>query len=588
MGCNTTGPERTCLLSAPSSAPLKGSLPSTTGGMFGAFWPGGLSFPPFAPYLGAVLDRSAARSRFRSFERRNGPVRRGDCGQFWGWVEEAVRNGGQEPAHPERDGEEPLATLKDVVPAGVDPRTCLPTLLPDTTWSLPNIQATCIARVFNGTYISYVLRVRYRMEGFGPRPFVTWARINMPCVDYGIYDSDDNPLGVAVIVEGNLSGEVGVCQREEDETFGLLTSRLASGMRAADDPEAASDTFLNYRDGNPMVTVYFTQPGRADPSGLFPAEGHPDYVGDTFGNPAGRDYWGSGTRDCMEAVMTLAMRMVEDQEELSGETFEARILVLSSSAGLVAATRWIEETAFRTRVHALIDCEGPADAMDLSNGAEAISTPPDTDGVDDGDLESVAMPDDISWADWEVWAGDPTEAFLLFFRPPDVVLDELPARPFILESCLDFPALIPFWVDWYGPAAYDPTELATTVGAFWAERTPATRLPSIVTGDFFYVRIQGEIAHSGPDWSRGWNAVKALHAAWNGGAGAGRVKVVDWTCIIEPDLMLTDPVTMDSDFDPGTYDGESWPDWSESIAFFENIWTVQVHVARWALSNHVI
>lgn len=487
---------------------------------------------------------------------------------------------------------------------GVDALDCSNTNLHEFRGiTVPSGSATIMSAVVRGVYISYVLRVRYRYvyTPTGTRhTLTTWMRVNVPCIDYGALGKHD-PVGIALLVEGDLDSTVGVRPDETAETFFEVMSQLASGMDASADPillaaDLADIPYFDYRPGPAMVTAYFTQPGRGN--GAWVADGAPEYVDDTPGNPTGRDYWGAATQAAMDTVLEVAIALLASLKVAHGGVFPIPILVLSRSAGLIAAARWIASSVHGSRVRALIDLEGPSESIEISGATDAWpDLTADVTAVKDGtSVIPVALPTELTYSDWAAWVSTspPPDAFVLFFRPPTPVLvdptDNLPDTGPILPffAIYDGGAYVDWWDPWYG-TGYSEADRVSEFGAFWDERDPMDVLGSVVSGGCAYIRIQGEQAHTPPSWLEGRQALKNLLAAWGAGA-AGYVFYTEGVFYCPGgtgvDHALGTPMAMTSacTWDPDSYDG-TWPDWPNELAFFTNAWQVQVDIARWAVTT---
>ena len=87
------------------------------------------------------------------------------------------------------------------------------------------------------------------------------------------------------------------------------------------------------------MTITFSQPGRG-PAGYI-ATGDPEYAYTTPDSATGRDLWGEMTLAAMDAVLDVAEAVIDD---LGGAGVEQRLIVMSTSAGIIAASRWVETT----------------------------------------------------------------------------------------------------------------------------------------------------------------------------------------------------------------------------------------------------
>lgn len=242
-------------------------------------------------------------------------------------------------------------------------------------------------------YESFVYKVRYPWtEAVGGGDAETWVRVDIPCVTLQVVKGYPH-IGVVLIVEGSLLTEVGV--NPESETAGdwyLTRSRLAGAWNGANDTSLPEG--LNYRDPSPSIPVLvvtFSQPGRGPV--CFRATGSLAFTGDAPANTTGRDLWGDMTQVSMDAAVYLVETLLE--RIAAGAT--PRLVVLSTSAGLVAAAPWVART--QREVVALIDTEGPATGTEVSGAHNAwLEADFVTDGIE------TAMPTEMTWDQWLDWA----------------------------------------------------------------------------------------------------------------------------------------------------------------------------------------
>jgi len=459
----------------------------------------------------------------------------------------------------------------------------------------------------NEDYTSYVYKVQYPSVDEERDPLTTWVRVDIPNGNLATF----NRLGVVLLVEGSAAPDKGVWPRdegtgeggEEAEDWYETRSRLASGKKFSEERSLDADSRYPYRDGSPMIVVSFTQPGRGP--GDWAATGDPVYDDDTPFNQEGRDYWGETTLQAMDAVVAVVDEIIEDIRATFGESIQTRLVLLSTSAGLIAASGWISTRGYQ--VHALVDSEGPSDGTEAS-GAEWAWDLSDLDGLDTFDL-----PVDLSWFDWMAWATsmldeavDMENTFTFWYRPPVVVVQD----PALGEGADAFCTLLKTnenthdtgsrWFNTLEDPGIGPIVFRSDMEEFWAYREPYRNLAGVMATGAAYVRIQGNTNHAPhPPNYNCRNAVRNLHAAWTASGGT-RVYYADegYREGVQSEYegsgyISIDPTEMTSDPDPDTF-SSSWPKWpgGKEIIFFtargvDGIpgpeWQIQVDMVRWAV-----
>ena len=134
--------------------------------------------------------------------------------------------------------------------------------------------------------------------------------------------------------------------------------------------------------------VSFTQPGRGPE--YFQATGDPECVGLTPDNyERGRDWWGETTLRAMDAVMTLAQTVTAECEAACSGNPITRTVVLSTSAGLIAASAWAAQGLWP--IHALVDTEGPSDSTEACGTHMAWTEEDLGASIQEGYLAGVAV-----------------------------------------------------------------------------------------------------------------------------------------------------------------------------------------------------
>lgn len=469
-------------------------------------------------------------------------------------------------------------------------------------------------------YTSYIYTVGYRYKGTGSWMW-TWARVDIPDVDFSTIDT----LGVVLLVEGDLSHTVGVNpQGESRESWYEARSRLAGGRVFSEEKPGDVDSNLPYRDPpeeTAMVVVSFTQPGRGPETQRATAD--PECVGLTPDNFAqGRDWWGETTCDAMEAVMTMARNVAAEIEAQCAPNPTTRYVILSTSAGLVAASTWMARGAWP--IHALVDTEGPSDSMEIT-GAHNAWTEDDIGsavrGVLTGEILECDLPTDLGWDRWQNWAlaelstwpGEIPQVFPFFYRPPLSPMTDWSAsdvgEEFVGALSIRFGDR--GGAGWFLLPSLPLGDLVfrTMMVDFWESREPIRTLPAALASGTAYIRIQGRVNHADqPNWYQCRNAVRNLHIAWEA-TGGGRVYLADqtWLEAISAEYSVgsitTGPSAMTGDLDPDHFSG-AWPSWplgqntdneqweidAEEADFTKRYfvtraWQAQVDVIRWVTAT---
>lgn len=137
----------------------------------------------------------------------------------------------------------------------------------------------------------------------------------------------------------------------------------------------------------------------------------------------------------MDLVASAADEIVRQSEAACHAAVTRRLVVLSSSMGMLAAARWVAETTHEVWAH--VDVEGPTDSFDVT-GTDGWWT---DNGMAPGATEGADWKLAIGFDDWEAWVGaDPVTTFAAFFRPPVEILGQLPTdRASILDALDGFP-----------------------------------------------------------------------------------------------------------------------------------------------------
>ena len=408
--------------------------------------------------------------------------------------------------------------------------------------------------------------------------YTTWFRVNLPIIDV---DSLSAPgvMGVVLFVEGGTGADDGVHRLEainigtpievKDTPYDVFW-RLASGISADDDDDVNVEEFV-YRTGDPLITVYFTQPGRGpdenpddeDPEMRATGSTCADYA--TPLNTTGRDFWGPQTMEVMDLVMAAVEQIVAAQAEVS-----LRIIVLSFSAGLFAASRWVAET--NRTIHAHVDYEGPP-GSDWLAGTYRV----------DGWLSGT-----ITYEAWESAVIGNPDSFGFVFVPSQDALGVLPMDvDSILDGLEDAEGYSEYWAARYGPDAYDPTTLKLDATAFWMERSPSVYLGNETANGTIYVRIQNETDHAAdidamddPDDPAPhfgpYKAIEALNRAWEGVLEGGYVYLADYAYVFAPSA---GPSQITEEFESV----DDLPTLSDSIEMTGALLTfIEVDLVRWA------
>jgi hypothetical protein len=411
-------------------------------------------------------------------------------------------------------------------------------------WSPPALVAVArrVSRLLDsaipGRHVSLVYCVPYEYEG---RSVHTFVRLDIPRV----YDLDKSFLPLALLVDGGKAVTSAVRARAPDYGEHKLTEDLASGAAGSTEGD------FPVRDGDPMVVVSFTQPGRGgvNESGrpeylgnrLLMASPNPAYVDSTPGNLEGQDCGGMMTVAAMNAVMGVAQAVLEDMvaavNDVHGApTPELRIVVASVSFGLASASHWIRHQVENDGfvVHALVDWEGPADSLDITLASlctAPFEAPFGKDYLGWG-WDDAFRPSYETWADWFGGAWNKGEFYpdAFFFRPPKVVLEQLDGSEESLPQGepISLDAMTAGYVrSFYGEEVWD-LERKRELLRYWREREPVEHLPYLGCP---YIRIQAGSDHIQPDWMHQRHAVKAINAAREAGQrvyGAGADFVDDW------------------------------------------------------------
>jgi hypothetical protein len=371
-------------------------------------------------------------------------------------------------------------------------------------------------------YISWLYMVRYRYLG---KSVKTFMRIDIP--RFSQRSLLMHPyLPVVLVVDGGTNEWGAVRRTERSYAEYRLTSSLASSSNDT------GEMPFYYRDGDPMVAISFTQPGRGGVGEygvvehidgvILKASPDPSYVDKTPDNTEGQDCAGDMTMAAMDAVMASAKAILEDMIDSAGAAraiADLRIVVTSMSFGLASAARWIsrQDTTSGLRIHALVDWEGPASSLDIT----LASLCTDPFGLSDHaeepppwEVELASEPSYSTWSRWfgGEWCAGETYPDTFFFRPPLSVLAQLSGSESALgssEPIASDPRTARYWEAFYGPSAWSPT-MRGALSRFWQEREPVENLQSLTCP---YIRIQAEYDHIQPDWLKQRHAIKALNAA---------------------------------------------------------------------------
>lgn len=307
--------------------------------------------------------------------------------------------------------------------------------------------------------------------------------------------------------------------------------------------------------------------------------------------------------------MEILGRMIAEYQPGS----EPRLVVLSQSAGLAVASRWVQWT--EQEVHALVDWEGGADSVDRTGVLDVllesggITTWPGNGST----LAETWIPDIGTWEDL-------IEANNFYFRPPRQLLDVpgwLPqTHTGILQGILDAWEAAGTWVwkystwekvatndearywdywhDWYAAGgAYRTTMLKSWLLDFWAEREPIVALASFRDRQVAYVRIQYAVDHEKAGWYSGWHAIKALNAAYDGGRHP-HVYYFDNSTWGGTPVNMTGAFDEDAVYNVVDKKVDGWPEWSwilqsdipgSHYSSFEVSWPIMVHAVRWCMNQ---
>jgi len=431
-------------------------------------------------------------------------------------------------------------------------------------------------------YTSYLYRVDYLYDADRDGVDVTvstYMRIYLPRRDALMPPSGETAYGVVLLVDGGGTGGLG--DSPSDDSQFSLAGALAEGAEPGP-----------VRPGPPMVVITFTQPGRyfndygtavnaADGDSFFETNWTPGTVDVTGLAGSGNDICGSMTMAAMEAVVAIAMALLDDFDIHYGFTCDRRFMVSSNSNGLSAASKWIVSTSWD--VHALVDWEGPPDSLAQSLATYAFTpigwdsahwdaswdVPADEqDNQHPPELEYFGL-DTLTFDCWQAWFGTPFKggvAYSFFFRPPlDVLPDLSSASEISIDGTGEDTRICGMYVNWYQAGVYNGSVLSFYLYLFWWQRSAAIFLPLLADASCAYIRIQFDEDHAQPPWWFNRHANIALNAAWddsanqhvyyadtNYSAGMGTLSPTQLTGVLQE--------TIDEDtFDPA--DHASWPDW---------------------------
>lgn len=420
----------------------------------------------------------------------------------------------------------------------------------------------------------------------------TFARLDIP----RRFDREKSYLPLALLVDGGKQATSAVRSRQRDYPEHKLIEYLVAGT-----PGASVGDFP-YRDGDPMVVVTFSQPGRGgendfgNPEYLGPwllmASPNPAYVNSTPENTEGQDCGGAMTVAAMNGVMGVSRAVLESMAasvigSREAELLEFRIVVASLSFGLASASHWIRELGDEDglEIHALVDWEGPADSLDITLASQCTAPFGKPGGSDYRfwRYDRSFRPSYRTWADWfgGDWISSGRYPDLFFFRPPKVVLEQLDGTEESLlqgEPIGSDAAKIWYVGNFYGEGHWD-AGMKRELWAYWDEREPVEHLAYL---DCPYIRIQADNDHIQPDWLSQRHAVKAINAALESGQQvflAGEKYIMDWR--LEP----ANPTLMRRGLDE--FDETGWPRWLvapskgwEGIKSF-----VVLDLVRWAMDQ---
>lgn len=439
-------------------------------------------------------------------------------------------------------------------------------------------------------------------------PKKTFLRINLPC------QLPDEPVGVVLMVDGWAGEQALSCavrlreaQTNLVQPMAVLTSGISYGEEISIEPDWAP--LLAYREGPPMVTVGFTQPGRglstdvASDGDTYEADGDSEFVNSTPENPTGMDYGGLLTFDAMEAVMCVVRDLLADRlgVDAGSVTDHVRIVVLSESGGITSASRWVANTGFP--VHALVDWEGPSDSLSRTGALRrAVQIQFEADPT-----ASQYETPQVYFADYPTWEAEFVGRGDLFhFRPPLelIVLDGgywMPESGGILEEyflfwwllgIVDADALswIAYWSSWYW-FGYDVEDTVAWLREFWKEREAVYHLPRLAGRACAYCRIQTSNDHGTWDQVNGWHAIRALNAAyWSGTNPNVFYTTFDYFVGLAAGHPVgLAPTTMPGDFDESMvfqsgYGG--WPEWRQEVLIKDTEkWVAMVDLVRWSMGE---
>ncbi len=442
-------------------------------------------------------------------------------------------------------------------------------------------------------YTSLLYRVDYRYDADRDgvdETVSTYMRIYVPTQIDLMVPTGETAYGVVLLVDGG--GVDGVGERPRIDKQFSLADGLAAG---------ASST--GERDGPPMVVITFTLPGRysrdsngqvvyaADGDSFFVANWTPATKDPVIDIGTGDDLCGSMTMAAMDAVVAVAMALLNDFDSHLGFTCDRRLMVSSSSNGLSAACKWIASTSWD--VHALVDWEGPPNSLAQSLAAYAY-TPIDWNSVHwdsswdvrPGVYDPQHPPekeyfglDALTFDCWQAWFDARYKggaAYSFFFRPP---LDVLPhffsapgmapdlgmthASEIVVDEYLTYAVDCGMNQNWYDVNVYNGNALSFELMFFWLLRSAEVFLPRLAESRCAYVRIQYFEDHAQPPWWFNRHANIALNAAWDSGANP-HVYYADTTYSIgtQPPTQLTG--ALQENIDPASFDPLDrayWPEW---------------------------
>jgi hypothetical protein len=464
--------------------------------------------------------------------------------------------------------------------------------------------------IFGGLYKTYVYELQFMAptENALPQPVVfsgasfeepeehaysTFMRIHIPEFTYA---ADYERLGVVLLMVGGtgLSQAQDAVVRDEAEApvdQKWLMSVLASGLShptvySIDQewPKDAQGTPF-FRDGDPMIVVTFSYPGRGT---NYPGSGAPDFIGDTLANAAGQDHAGVLTNAATEAVVDATLEIVEyikDNWTGSGDlgVFGNRLVVCSWSWGSYPAARWVATTAHD--VHALVDYEGPCDSEEAASfaynpfGVSATSL-----DLPEGDLPDGLPQELLDFDVWAAWYQENPDHFVC--RPPVSTLGDLPSSwASFAAGIVDRPSLSAWWIARYDAPRHIPA-LVDQLATFWVEREPVWRLPNLLAKQVAYVRIQCEEDHFQPPWMFQRHAVKSLNAAYSA-VLTNNVFYTDeigYAAYLRSEGPIS-PANWSIGYDPD----DSSQDWATSrfwaVLDTENRWGIAVDLVRWSVEE---